>query len=112
LVAQLADTKISTGDLIGLRVGDIITTEKDTNTPILISVEGVPKYHARVGAFKGRKAIRIDEPLAPPTPPAPKTATANEAGGASKASTPAATSANSGPAKPSAAPQASPAKKK
>ncbi len=72
LVAQLADTKISTGDLIGLRVGDIITTEKDINTPIVISVEGVAKYNARLGAFKGRKAIRIDEPLATTTPAAPK----------------------------------------
>ena len=31
LVAELAETRISTGDLIGLRVGDIITTEKDVN---------------------------------------------------------------------------------
>src|SRR5205823_3275398 len=29
LVAQLARTRINTGDLIGLRVGDIITTDKD-----------------------------------------------------------------------------------
>ncbi|HEY2881688.1 MAG TPA: flagellar motor switch protein FliM [Pirellulales bacterium] len=64
LVAQLAETKITTGDLIGLRVGDIITTEKDVNTPIVISVEGQAKYHARPGALKGRKAIRIDEALA------------------------------------------------
>jgi flagellar motor switch protein FliM len=74
LVAQLADTKISTGDLIGLRVGDIITTEKDVNTPILISVEGVAKYNARLGAFKGRKAIRIDEPLASVASPTSKAA--------------------------------------
>ncbi len=76
-MAQLAETKINTGDLIGLRVGDIITTEKDVNTPIVISVEGLPKYHARPGAFKGRKAIRIDEPMAPvgpPTAPAAKPA--------------------------------------
>jgi flagellar motor switch protein FliM len=97
LVAQLADTKISTGDLVGLRVGDIITTEKDTNTPILISVEGVPKYHARVGAFKGRKAIRIDEPLALPTPPTPKTA-ASEPGGGAKPATAAATASAASPA--------------
>ena len=63
LVAQLAETKISTGDLIGLRIGDIITTEKDVNTPIVISVEGHPKYHARPGALKGRKAIRIEQAM-------------------------------------------------
>jgi flagellar motor switch protein FliM len=79
LVAQLADTKISTGDLIGLRVGDIITTEKDVNTPIVIQVEGQAKYHARAGALKGRKAIRIDEPLAEKNAPAPKAAAATPA---------------------------------
>jgi flagellar motor switch protein FliM len=86
LVAQLAETKISTGDLIGLRVGDIITTEKDINTPIVIQVEGHAKYHARPGALKGRKAIRIDEPvLAQAVTPTPKSAPAAPA--AAKAAT-------------------------
>jgi flagellar motor switch protein FliM len=107
LVAQLADTKISTGDLIGLHVGDIITTEKDVHTPILISVEGVPKYQARMGAFKGRKAIRIDEPVAPATPPSPK-ATTNEAHSGAKAT--AAPATNVG-AKQLAAAGSSPKKK-
>ena len=94
VVVELAETKITTGDLIGLRVGDIITTEKDVNTPIVISVEGLPKFHARAGAFKGRKAIRIDEAMASVGPPA------------AIAAKPAAESA-----KPQAAP-AAPAKKK
>jgi flagellar motor switch protein FliM len=59
LVVHLADTNITTGDLIGLRVGDVITTEKDIHSPIAVSVEGVVKYHAKPGAFKGRKAIEI-----------------------------------------------------
>src|SRR5437764_2385756 len=41
LVAELTETRISTGDLIGLRVGDIITTEKDVRDPLVIQVEGV-----------------------------------------------------------------------
>jgi flagellar motor switch protein FliM len=60
LCVHLAETRISTGDMIGLRVGDIITTEKDIHTPISVSVEGVEKFRARPGAFKGRKAIQID----------------------------------------------------
>ncbi|HZZ27819.1 MAG TPA: flagellar motor switch protein FliM [Pirellulales bacterium] len=97
LVAQLADTKITTSDLIGLRVGDIITTEKDVNTPITISVEGVAKYHARVGAFKGRKAIRIDEPVAAIALPK---AGANETTGSGSAS--ASSPAAGQPGKPAA----------
>jgi len=78
LVAQLADTKITTGELLGLRVGDIITTDKDMREPLLVSVEGVPKFRAYPGAFKGRKAIRIEQPIgmmpsqaAAPQSPAP-----------------------------------------
>jgi flagellar motor switch protein FliM len=63
MVVHLADTTISTKDLLGLRVGDIITTEKDIRAPLSVDVEGVAKFNARPGAFKGRKAIRIDESI-------------------------------------------------
>jgi flagellar motor switch protein FliM len=59
LVVELAETNISTSDLIGLRVGDIIATEKDVARPLVVSVEGRPKFHAQPGAFKGRKAIQV-----------------------------------------------------
>ncbi len=63
MIAQLADTRITTGELIGLRVGDIITTDKDIHDPLVVSVEGVPKFRAHAGAFKGRKAVRIEHPI-------------------------------------------------
>jgi flagellar motor switch protein FliM len=63
LVVDLAETNISTSDLIGLRVGDIITTEKDVQRPLVVSVEGRPKFHAQPGAFKGRKAIQVVGPI-------------------------------------------------
>jgi flagellar motor switch protein FliM len=59
VVVDLAETNISTSDLIGLRVGDIIATEKDVERPLVVSVEGRPKFHAQAGAFKGRKAIQV-----------------------------------------------------
>lgn len=68
LVVRLADTQISTKDLVGLRVGDIITTEKDVRSALTVELEGVAKFTARPGAFKGRKAIRIDEPIVAPKP--------------------------------------------
>jgi flagellar motor switch protein FliM len=67
----LAETKISTGDLIGLRVGDIITTDKDVHLALDIAVEGATKFHASPGAFKGCKAVRIDMAANPPTPSPP-----------------------------------------
>ncbi len=60
LVATLANTRISTADLLSLRVGDIVTTEKDIRSPLDVAVEGIAKFHARPGAFKGRKAVQID----------------------------------------------------
>jgi flagellar motor switch protein FliM len=63
VVVDLAETNISTSDLIGLRVGDIIATEKDVERPLIVSIEGRPKFHAQPGAFKGRKAIQVLGPI-------------------------------------------------
>ena len=67
LRVRLAQTKINTRELIGLRVGDIITTQKDVHSPLLVSVHNVPKFHASPGAFKGHKAIRVEEVLTDPS---------------------------------------------
>jgi flagellar motor switch protein FliM len=64
LIVTLAETKITTADLIGLRVGDIITTDKDIHQPLDVAVQGVPKLQASAGAFKGCKAVRIESPPA------------------------------------------------
>lgn len=66
LRVRLARTKITAGELIGLRVGDVITTQKDVHSPLLVTVEGVPKFHAGPGAFKGHKAIQITELIEDP----------------------------------------------
>lgn len=71
LIVQLADTHINTGDLIGLRVGDIITTNKDQREPLEVLVQGVTKFHAKAGAHKGQKAIQIEKVLAVPAAPKP-----------------------------------------
>jgi len=61
LVVHLAQTKIKTSDLLGLRVGDIITTEKDIYAPISLCVEGRPKFCCRPGLFKGHKAAEVED---------------------------------------------------
>jgi flagellar motor switch protein FliM len=66
---RLGQTRITTSELIGLRVGDIITTEKDVYSPLVVSIEGMPKFHAAPGAFKGHKAVRIDGVLESPYSP-------------------------------------------
>ena len=71
LTVTLAESKISTADLFGLRVGDIITTEKDVRSPLEVAVQGVRKFNASAGAFKGRKAIQVQDPIEPLKPAAP-----------------------------------------
>ena len=69
MVVTLADSKISTGDLLALRVGDIITTEKLVEEPLEVAVQGVPKFSARPGAFQGYKAVRVEGLIEPGTEP-------------------------------------------
>jgi flagellar motor switch protein FliM len=66
LSVQLAHTRLSATDLIGLRVGDIITTEKDVRSPLMVEVEGIAKFQAKPGAYKAHKAICIDAPVEAP----------------------------------------------
>ena len=69
MIVDLADSKITTRDLIGLRVGDIITTHKDVHAALDVYIEGRPKFRAHPGAFKGYKAIRVEESIAPAPEP-------------------------------------------
>jgi len=66
VAVRLARTHITAGELIGLRVGDIITTEKDIHSPLLVLVANTPKFRASPGVFKGHKAIRIEEVISDP----------------------------------------------
>lgn len=63
VVVTLARSKIRTGDLLDLSVGDIITTEKEVKSPLELAVQNVPKYNATAGAFKGKKAVQIESTI-------------------------------------------------
>jgi len=61
LIVTLAETNISTADLLGLRVGDIITTEKDHRDLLDVAVSGRKKFRVSAGAFKGHKAFQVQD---------------------------------------------------
>jgi flagellar motor switch protein FliM len=65
VVVELATTRITTADILGLRVGDIIASEKDVRETLLVYVQGKPKFLASPGKYKGRKAIQIKAGYAP-----------------------------------------------
>ncbi len=69
VLVELARTSIRTVDLIGLRVGDVITTDVGKDDPLMVLCEGVPKFQARPGSYKGRAAVVIEGPVAHQTGP-------------------------------------------
>ena len=63
LVACLAEAEITPEELAGLAVGDIITTEQSATAPISVAHEGELKFHARLGSWRGHKAVEIEHVL-------------------------------------------------
>ncbi len=63
LTVNLANSTIRAVDLLHLQVGDIVTTEKDAQSPLEIEVAGVGKFDGKPGAFKGRKAVEVSGTL-------------------------------------------------
>lgn len=59
LTVTLARSKIKTGDLLNMDVGDVITTEHLVDKPLEVAIQSVPKFKASIGALKGKKAVRI-----------------------------------------------------
>jgi flagellar motor switch protein FliM len=65
IVVELATTRITASDILGLRVGDVIASEKDVRDPLVVSIQGMPKFLASPGKYKGRKAIQIKQGYVP-----------------------------------------------
>jgi flagellar motor switch protein FliM len=61
----LGRTTITMSDLRTLEVGDVITTEKPAKSPVVLAVEGVPKYLAKIGQYRGKRAMKIARPVRP-----------------------------------------------
>lgn len=61
LVAELASTMLTVGEMRGLRVGDFV--ELPLKEIIQIKVGGVPVMECRFGAVNGRTAVRIERML-------------------------------------------------
>jgi flagellar motor switch protein FliM len=59
----LAETQIGANELADLRPGDIIVTETAADNPAIVSVDGIAKFRAKPGTFRGRKAVRLTEEL-------------------------------------------------
>ena len=64
---KLAESKMKMHEFINLRVGDVICTQKKSDSPLMVSVEGIPKYWGVPGKYKGYTAIQIEDDIEDPT---------------------------------------------
>ncbi len=63
IIAELAKTSVTVGELMDLKEGDVIKTRKRVNQEIEISIAGKRKLAGRPGSVEGKKAIRITRQL-------------------------------------------------
>lgn len=61
----VADTTISVRDLVEMRPGDLIVTDKPATEPMVVCVGGRRLFLARAGQHRGQKAVRIERPVSP-----------------------------------------------
>ncbi|MDR3234660.1 MAG: flagellar motor switch protein FliM [Planctomycetaceae bacterium] len=67
LKVRLAESRMKMHELVNLRVGDVIATQKNAESLLLASVEGIPKYWVKAGKYKGYTAVEIEEKIEDPT---------------------------------------------
>jgi len=61
LGCTLASTRITGRELLEMKVDDVIQLDQKISDPIIVNVEGVPKFKGYPGACNKKKAIRISE---------------------------------------------------
>jgi flagellar motor switch protein FliM len=64
LRAYLGETTITVRELLDLKCGDILQTEKSAADEVLIRIEGKNKFAGRVGKHKDGRAIKITRTIA------------------------------------------------
>ena len=55
----LAETTITVRDLVEMRPGDVIVTDKPASSPVAAKIEGEKKFLAQIGQHRGKRALRI-----------------------------------------------------
>ncbi|NIA21155.1 MAG: flagellar motor switch protein FliM [Anaerolineaceae bacterium] len=59
LTAYLAETTISLSELMQLKPGDVLKTDKPANGDLQITVNGQAKFRGKPGVYKGHKALGL-----------------------------------------------------
>jgi flagellar motor switch protein FliM len=59
LIAFFDGTTATVADILSLRVGDVVRLEHKVNHPVTINIAHIPKFHAKIGAQKSKRALQI-----------------------------------------------------
>ena len=51
------------GSRSNMEIGDVIMLDNDINTPLTVLVEGIPKFRANPGVYRGNKALRVESDI-------------------------------------------------
>jgi flagellar motor switch protein FliM len=58
-VGYYAELKIGIGELLALKVGDVLETKKLQDDNLILQIEGKPKFYVKPGKVRGKKAVNI-----------------------------------------------------
>ncbi|MBU5211122.1 flagellar motor switch protein FliM [Heyndrickxia oleronia] len=59
LAVELGNAEISIEDFLSIQMGDVIQLDKKIDEPVVVKLEGIPKYYAQVGKSSKKMAIQI-----------------------------------------------------
>lgn len=65
VTAVLADTTLSVNDLMHLRVGDVVITEKPASAPLTLAVGDKRKFIGNLGQYRGNRAFKVQRAISP-----------------------------------------------
>lgn len=59
LSIELGQASIRVDDLMHFSPGDVVVLDSSPGDPLVVSVEGIPKFQGRAGIVKGQKALQV-----------------------------------------------------
>ncbi len=61
ILVELGQAELSVDEFLKMKIGDIIILNQESNQPLDILVEGVPKFKGVQGSYKGNQAVKVSE---------------------------------------------------
>ena len=65
LVVELGKGRITGRELLQIKTNDTLVLNQNVKEPLLIRVEGVPKYRGYAGTLKGTHVVKLYEDIDP-----------------------------------------------